>query len=109
MPRPMRAIAELYAALILLAAAVAIAPMLYKWIQAHTPKPEPPRPVKVVEINETHVVCYVPITVNLTYWRTVGSFQCWIVPNITSNTLQPCPSIVPQGTYILVTPPWLCR
>ena len=109
MPRRMRAIAELYAALVLLAAAAAIAPMLYSYIENHMPRPQPPRPVLVLELNETHVVCYTPMDVNLTYWRAVGSFQCWIVPNLTSSTLQPCPDVVPRGTYILVTPPWLCR
>jgi len=110
MPR-MRGIAELYAALILLAAGTALAAMLYTWIEAHAPRSEYPRPVRVVDINETHVVCYVPpgMVVNLTYWQTVGNFSCWLVPNITYNVLQPCSSILEPGTYILVSPPWLCR
>ena len=107
----MRAIAELYAALILLAVGAALAAMLYTWIEAHTPKPEPPRPVRVIEINSSYVVCYVPpgVYVNLTYWRTVEVFQCWLVPNITSSTLTPCPPILQPETYVLVSPPWLCR
>ena len=105
----MRGISELYAALIILAVSVAVAGTIYSWIEAHTPKPEPPRPVKVLEVNETHVVCYAPVDVNITYWQTVGGFSCWLVPDIASSTLQPCSSLVPQGTYILVSPPWLCK
>jgi len=107
----MRGISELYAALIILLASVAVVAALYPWMEAHVPKPEPPRPVRVLELNSSHVVCYVPpgVYVNLTYWHSVGNFSCWPVPDITSSTLQPCPSILPPGTYILVTPPWLCR
>lgn len=107
----MRAVAELYAALILLAAGVAVAALMYPWIENHMPRPSPPRPVRVVEINDSYVVCYVPqgVYVNLTYWHTVGSFECRLVPNMTSNTLTPCPSILEPGTYILVSPPWLCK
>lgn len=104
----MRALSELYAAILLFAAGVAAVSMLYPWLEAQIPKPEPPRPVRVLEVNETHVVCYTPFTVNLTYWQQVGSFQCWLVPNITSNVLGPCPPVLEPGTYILVTPPWLC-
>ncbi|HID40757.1 MAG TPA: hypothetical protein EYP33_01220 [Pyrodictium sp.] len=104
----MRALSELYAALILFIASVTIAGMLYSYVEAHIPRPEPPRPVRVLELNETHVVCYAPVDVNITYWQTVGDFQCWLVPDINSSTFHPCPSIVPPGTYILVTPPWLC-
>ena len=110
MPR-MRGIAELYAALLLLAVGAAVVVAMYPWIEAHFPKLEPPRPVRVLEVNSSYVVCYVPpgVYVNLTYWRIVGSFSCWLVPNITSSTLQPCPSILEPGTYILVSPPWLCK
>jgi len=107
----MRAVAELYAALLLLAIGAAVAGLLIPWIEAQMPKPAPPRPLRVVDINETHVVCYVPqgMYVNLTYWQHVGSFQCWLLPNLTSNVLQSCPPVLEPGTFILVTPPWLCR
>ncbi|BES82559.1 hypothetical protein [Pyrodictium abyssi] len=104
----MRALSELYAAILLFAASVAVAGMLYSYVEAHIPRHEPPRPVRVLELNETHVVCYTPFTVNLTYWQTVGSFSCWLVPNISSSALDPCPPVLEPGTYILVSPPWLC-
>jgi len=108
MAERMRGISELYGALIVFLASVVAASMLYTWVEAHTPKPEPPRPVRVLEVNETHVVCYTPFTVNLTYWQQVGSFQCWLVPNMSSSVLEPCPPVLEPDTYILVSPPWLC-
>lgn len=103
-----RALSELYAALLLFAASIAVVSVIYGYIEAHAPKPGPARPVRVLEVNETHVICYTPAAVDLTYWRQVGPVQCWLVPDINSSTFHPCPSIVPPGAYILVAPPWLC-
>ncbi len=104
-----RAVSELYAALILLTLSIIVASILAKWVATHIPQEEPTRPILVLKINETHAICYTSDTVNLSYWRDVGEFKCWILPDIDGNTLSICPQIVSEDTYILITPPWLCR
>ena len=105
----MRSLSELYAALVLLAVALAVAPMVYSYVDRvlHVYREEP-RPVEVFRLNETHAVCYAPVPVNISYWRSVGDFECWLVPGINSSLLKPCPDLV-YDEYILVEPPWPCR
>ena len=105
----MRCLSELYGALILLALGVGLAATIYTAVNAAVQiEHENPKPILLVRINDTHAICYVAKPLNLTYWHSVGTFTCWIIPPLTSSSLEPCGSTLPADTYILVSPPWLC-
>ena len=111
----LRGLSELYGALVMLAASAAVAAVLVPWLEAQAPRPEPPRPVKVLEVNETHALCLTTGPWDTGYWLRVGNFTYWVYVNDTDGDglLDPTPgepgATVPPGTYVLVTPPWPCR
>ncbi len=112
----MRGVSELYGALILLAVTLVLIPPIVRLAenQLAAASKTSLRPIKVLDVNETHAVCYTVTSwdprpwiekVNLTYLVYVADFDG-------DGFLDPIPGdggTVPPGRYLLVSPPWVCR
>ncbi len=113
----LKGISEFYAALVLLITSIVIAPKIISLINTYYSgiKASHVRPILVVEINETHALCYVAESWEPYKTKEIlGDFKYWVyLYDIDSDGfLDPIVGnygdIVPRDTYVLVSPPIIC-
>lgn len=112
----LRGLSELYAALVLMLASIAIAPMIVKVFAAQEAGQGADRPVVVLRVNDTHALCYTVKGWDTGETREVLGldFRFWVYSSDVDGDglLDPVEGsvgeTVPADTYVLVTPPIVC-
>jgi hypothetical protein len=113
----LRGLSELYAALILLITSIIIAPKIIGLVSVYSSGSgaDHIRPVLVVEINETHALCYV--VENWEPYKTkeiIGDFRYWVYlydvdgDGFLDPVIGSYEDVIPRDTYVLVSPPIVC-
>lgn len=112
-----RGVSELYAALVLLITSIIVAPKIISLVSVYSSESSVGhiRPVLVVEINETHVLCYV--VENWEPYKTkevISDFRYWVYlydfdgDGFLDPVIGSYEDVIPRGTYVLVSPPIVC-